>query len=299
MKALSVRQPWAELIIQGRKTIELRTWPTQYRGSIALHVSQTIDTEACQSYGFDPKQLPTGVIMGTVEICDMIEFDAETWQALQPQHLKQSDYQAKYVGWQLMNPQRLPVSIPQKGGRRLFEVDETRLTPTNSVPPPLKVRPPTPIYQMDWEKQYDPDKPFELRVIPHQTKDSYNLAIYQWQVDPTASDETIYQPLLLVELAGAPLQLVADEVMRTLRQAGYKTTDISAKRRTPFRFSEELGVRLALLFLTIKPLSRVDRIEAIANGIQTMPSEEAYYWFSKCMATVNAQRALRILLSGD
>ena len=32
MKALSIRQPWAELILQGRKTIELRTWKTSYRG---------------------------------------------------------------------------------------------------------------------------------------------------------------------------------------------------------------------------------------------------------------------------
>ena len=36
MKALSIRQPWAELILQGRKTIELRTWKTCYRGLLPL-----------------------------------------------------------------------------------------------------------------------------------------------------------------------------------------------------------------------------------------------------------------------
>ena len=34
MKALSIRQPWAELIMQGRKTLELRTWRTNYRGAL-------------------------------------------------------------------------------------------------------------------------------------------------------------------------------------------------------------------------------------------------------------------------
>jgi len=340
MKTLSIRQPWAELIMQGRKTIEIRTWPTKHRGKLAVHVSQTIDRKACQMYGFDPKQLSTGVIIGTVEVVTMLQFDVEQWQTLQPQHLKLGDYQEKYIGWQLANARRLPNPIPQKGGRRLFETEfvvgtssasqEGVKAPTTSVgsrrfnaskagafqPDELvvgtssasKEGAETPItnqptagerYKLDWEKLYDPDKPFELRVIPHRTGDSYNLAVYQWQVDPTSSDETVYRPTLLIELNGSPLQVVADDIMRTIREAGYKTTDISTKRRLPFRLSEELGLRLGLLFITLKPLSRVDRIEAIAHGIQAMPSEEAYYWFSKCMATANAQRALRVLLSGS
>lgn len=36
MRCLSVRQPWAQLIAQGRKTIELRTWATRYRGPIVI-----------------------------------------------------------------------------------------------------------------------------------------------------------------------------------------------------------------------------------------------------------------------
>lgn len=36
MKALSVRQPWAELIAQGRKSIELRSWSTSYRGPLLI-----------------------------------------------------------------------------------------------------------------------------------------------------------------------------------------------------------------------------------------------------------------------
>lgn len=36
MRALSVRQPWASLIASGRKTIELRSWSTKYRGPVLI-----------------------------------------------------------------------------------------------------------------------------------------------------------------------------------------------------------------------------------------------------------------------
>ncbi len=36
MRALSVRQPWASLIESGRKTVELRSWSTRYRGPVLI-----------------------------------------------------------------------------------------------------------------------------------------------------------------------------------------------------------------------------------------------------------------------
>jgi hypothetical protein len=39
MKALSVKQPWAGLIASGRKTIEVRTWPTRHRGDLLIVAS--------------------------------------------------------------------------------------------------------------------------------------------------------------------------------------------------------------------------------------------------------------------
>jgi len=61
-------------------------------------------------------------------------------------------------------------------------------------------------------------------------------------------------------------------------------------------------VRLGLLFLALKPLTKVSRMEAIAAGLRGMSAEEAYYWFSKCAAREHARRAqqaLRILLAGE
>ncbi len=43
MKALSVKQPWASMIASGRKTIELRSWQTRYRGRLMICASKNPD----------------------------------------------------------------------------------------------------------------------------------------------------------------------------------------------------------------------------------------------------------------
>ena len=44
MKALSVKQPWASMIASGKKTIELRSWQTRYRGRLMICASKNPDT---------------------------------------------------------------------------------------------------------------------------------------------------------------------------------------------------------------------------------------------------------------
>ena len=43
MKTLSVRQPWADLIVKGIKDIENRTWKTNFRGRVYIHAPAKID----------------------------------------------------------------------------------------------------------------------------------------------------------------------------------------------------------------------------------------------------------------
>lgn len=43
--ALSVRQPWAGLLVAGIKTIEVRRWSVRYRGSLLIHAARHIDEE--------------------------------------------------------------------------------------------------------------------------------------------------------------------------------------------------------------------------------------------------------------
>lgn len=47
MKVLSIKQPWAWLIVNGHKDIENRTWRTEYRGQVLIHAGKGIDWAAC------------------------------------------------------------------------------------------------------------------------------------------------------------------------------------------------------------------------------------------------------------
>jgi len=42
MKAITICQPWAEMIARGVKRIENRTWPTAYRGPLAIHAGKSL-----------------------------------------------------------------------------------------------------------------------------------------------------------------------------------------------------------------------------------------------------------------
>jgi len=73
--ALSIRQPFAELILLGKKRIEYRSRLTHVRGRIYLyaslgHYSQADEVEWAEEFGLDIDSLPRGVIVGSVELFD-------------------------------------------------------------------------------------------------------------------------------------------------------------------------------------------------------------------------------------
>ena len=58
MKCLSVCQPFAELIIEGKKTIELRKWNTKFRGEFLVHAAKKILKEDCKRMKISSKTFP-------------------------------------------------------------------------------------------------------------------------------------------------------------------------------------------------------------------------------------------------
>lgn len=50
MKAITLWQPWATLIALGEKPYETRSWPTSYRGKIAIHASKKWDGETLADF---------------------------------------------------------------------------------------------------------------------------------------------------------------------------------------------------------------------------------------------------------
>ena len=71
MKCLSVSQPYADLVINGKKTIELRTWNTKFRGEFLVHAPLKVKIEVCRRLSIDKTKLRTGVIIGKVELYDV------------------------------------------------------------------------------------------------------------------------------------------------------------------------------------------------------------------------------------
>ena len=45
MKALTIKEPWATLIISGYKKYEFRSWKTNYRGKILIHAGKTLEKD--------------------------------------------------------------------------------------------------------------------------------------------------------------------------------------------------------------------------------------------------------------
>lgn len=307
MKALSFRQPWAELVLQGRKTLDLRAYSTSYRGRIAIHASQTVDREACLAQGVDPGELARGSIVGTVELVDIIPMDETTYEVRRSEHLASRHFRPGMFGWALANPERLPEPVPTRGRMNLFTVD---LAADGEPSQPRAAFRPQHDYTVDLNGTTR-EKPFALHVrhSPKATTD-YSLMLRQRVAERPAAavDEEVAArevgPRLetISMLGGDPLRAVADQVIEALRLSGYKATDLSPARRKPFYLPEDVGVRLGLVFMAVRPLSRHRRMEQISHGIRQMPSEEVYYWYSKCTAAGTAERArqaLRVLLAAE
>lgn len=69
MKALSLKQPFAELVVSGRKKIELRNWNTKFRGEFLIHASKSPDKKAMKAFGFN--SLPLGCIVGKAKLIEV------------------------------------------------------------------------------------------------------------------------------------------------------------------------------------------------------------------------------------
>ena len=123
MKCLSVSQPYADLIINGKKTIELRTWNTKFRGEFLIHAPIKIKDDACDRLDIDKSNLRTGVIIGKVEIYDVKSYDSlEELKRDYDKHLATEEFFRHRYGFLLKNHQALRVPIPYKGSLGFFEV---------------------------------------------------------------------------------------------------------------------------------------------------------------------------------
>jgi hypothetical protein len=115
-KVLTIRQPWASLIVWGVKPVENRSWITNHRGALLIHAGMKYerDPELERKYQFGPDDLDYGAVIGIVELADIVE-----------QH--RSPFFKGPFGWVLRNARGID-PIPMKGKLGLFNarLDLTR-----------------------------------------------------------------------------------------------------------------------------------------------------------------------------
>ncbi|MBS3141287.1 ASCH domain-containing protein [Candidatus Woesearchaeota archaeon] len=122
MKSLSIKQPWAELIMQGKKSIELRKWKTSFKGEFYVHASGNQDEE--QMKRFNLKDLPRQAIIGKITLVEVKKYENEQ-EFLKDKNKHQAEkMEFGSYGFILENPVRLEKPIKQKGQLGFFEVDK-------------------------------------------------------------------------------------------------------------------------------------------------------------------------------
>jgi hypothetical protein len=119
---LSVRQPWAQLIVAGVKPIENRPWSTAYRGPLFIHASRTPSATPLaainERYGLQlaADQFQFGGIVGVVTLASIVcehpspFFDGPIGDKGKPNY-----------GLVFTRPQRLPL-FPMRGGLMIRSV---------------------------------------------------------------------------------------------------------------------------------------------------------------------------------
>lgn len=126
MKVLTIKQPWATLIMQEDKRFEFRSWQTKYRGDLLIHAGKEIDKEAMKrlsKYLLD--EIPLGKILGKVTLVDCIKMCPEFKEMLLKENsdiYTKSSFSENY-GWQVENVQVFDEPIEAKGHLSLWEYD--------------------------------------------------------------------------------------------------------------------------------------------------------------------------------
>lgn len=123
MKCLSVSQPFADLIVSGKKSIELRNWNTNFRGDFLIHAPLKIRVEDSKRLKIN-KKFTTGAIIGKAQLYDVKKYNSiKEIKSDQKFHFSTKKFQNKTFGFMLKNVKPLRIPIPWKGQLGFFDVD--------------------------------------------------------------------------------------------------------------------------------------------------------------------------------
>lgn len=117
MKALTIKEPWASLIIEKYKKYEFRSWKTKYRGKILIHAGLSVEKDMMQRFKDYDISIKPGYIIGEATLTDCILVDEnfnKELRAIDPIVYGRSNH-AKTYAWKLEDIVKYEKPIPCKG----------------------------------------------------------------------------------------------------------------------------------------------------------------------------------------
>lgn len=124
MKVISLWQPWASLVIDGRKKIETRHWspPASLVGQpLAIHAAKKVDIAMAHKWGYNSKTIPRGAVLGVVKITHTQMFDEAFCEMISIYTESQyGNFKPGRYGWFLKLLEKLPEPIPCRGHQGIF-----------------------------------------------------------------------------------------------------------------------------------------------------------------------------------
>ena len=124
MKALTIKEPWATLIIEGYKKYEFRSWKTNYRGKILIHAGMTLEKEYSKKFNDYNLKYSKGCIIGEAEIVDCIlVYEELDKKLIKENKLVYANNHIYNYAWKLENVKKYDKPIYVKGKLGLWNYD--------------------------------------------------------------------------------------------------------------------------------------------------------------------------------
>lgn len=131
MKILSITQPYAELIKNGTKMVETRSWKTNYRGTIYIHASSTKIPKASKENAELMRltanaNMDFGEVICSAELVDCVEMTEsyiENLKATNYNEFVSGIYEKGRYAWILENVKVLDEPIKAKGKLGLWNLE--------------------------------------------------------------------------------------------------------------------------------------------------------------------------------
>jgi hypothetical protein len=138
IRALTIRQPFPELILRKRKPFEIRSWTTNYRGPLLIHSAAKVKADCAEQSGLKPEKLTTSAFVGAAVLSDVRPYTRADSKLLNRRRAI-GGWSPGLFSWVLKKPIRFARPIKANGKLGLFTVPPSVATVVKPYVRKLKV----------------------------------------------------------------------------------------------------------------------------------------------------------------